>query len=170
MPIEIKITAADVTELEFHLRQLGGWFEPRPTGPFSGAPEGYAEAEIASREAAMAEEQAERKAKRGRPKKEADPAPANDEKPTMTAAQAEQWAQGAKDVAAEQIAMAEQPLVVKPTRDDCMNAMRHVSEKFGYDHTRALLQKFDTPKLSLLPEEKYADFIKAAYDWKAEVA
>lgn len=161
MPIEIKITAADTAELNMWLDLVKVVSQPLPAVPqFGTAAFEEMREDMAKADDAKIEEPAK---KRGRPKKEPEAQPANDEKPTMTAAQAEEFMKGSK-------LPADEPLAVKPTRDDCMNAMRHVSEKFGYEHTRALLQKFDTPKLSLLPEEKYEAFIKAAYDWKAEVA
>lgn len=154
MAIEIKITGATAADAVWELINLSDFYRKKDEGAQT-----IADVDADTEKAATPP--ADEPKRRGRPKKEPEAQPANDEKPTMTAAQAEEYMKGSK---------LDEPLAVKPTRDDCMNAMRHVSEKFGYDHTRALLQKFDTPKLSLLPEEKYDAFIKAAYDWKAEVA
>lgn len=46
------------------------------------------------------------------------------------------------------------------TRDDARNALRTYTQKHGMDAGIALLQKFGAGRISELPADKYADFVK----------
>ena len=103
----------------------------------------------------VAQAQAEEpKAKRGRPKKEAEPANDVAEPPTMTAAQAEDFMKGSK-------------LPPEPaTLEECLAGMRLVASKHGYDEVRLLMKAIGYLQVSKIPDEKRAAFIEMAKNWE----
>jgi len=103
----------------------------------------------------VAQAQAEEpKAKRGRPKKEAEPANDVAEQPTMTAAQAEDFMKGSK-------------LPPEPaTLEECLAGMRLVASKHGYDEVRLLMKAIGYLQVSKIPDEKRAAFIEMAKNWE----
>jgi len=151
--IKIEIHGADVEETIRALKSLAAAFGSRAydTTEFRGP----SIVEVLSEEAKDVTPPAkEPKAKRGRPKKEAEPANDVAEPPTMTAAQAEDFMKGSK-------------LPPEPaTLEECLAGMRLVASKHGYDEVRLLMKAIGYLQVSKIPDEKRAAFIEMAKNWE----
>lgn len=151
MPVTITITGATAEEADAELRQFAGI----RMGLISAAPQTIAEVEAETEKAATPP--SEETKRRGRPKKDPEFKPLAEtvlEPKTMTAAQAEEYMNGSK--------LPPEPV----TLEQCLEAMRIVAAKHSYDEVRRLMTAIGYPKVSLLPEEKRAEFVAMAQSWE----
>lgn len=183
MPIEIKITADTPEELTEMLQVLRppaklAWRvvdDRGPVGPVEAS--GALDAKEADRivdetldkmaageptNNAMLDEIAEKaKTRRGRPRNKPEEAPVADPTPV-----------GPQE--AETLVHSHVPDEQKAGEtfdiEACKAIMRDVTEKVGYDDTRALLAKFQVGRLSLLDPSLYGDFVRAGREMLAQKA
>lgn len=161
MPVTITITGATAEEADAELRTLADlMLSPtvlEPTAVDTTAMTNVVEM-VADHVATAQDEEPK---KRGRPKRDTShldeykiKPKAKDEQPTMTAAQAEEYMNGSK--------LPPGPV----TLEQCLEAMRIVAAKHNYDEVRRLMTAIGYPKVSLIPEEKRAEFVAMAQSWE----